>query len=110
MTPPLCSSVAAVALAALFATTAADAAKLTVTMAGTQYRPEAIAARVGDVLRFLNDDSVDHVVFVPTRGFGVDFGTQKPGTGVELPLGKPGTFEVECVIHPHMRARVTVIR
>jgi plastocyanin len=100
----------AVALLTLLATTVADGAELRVAMAGAQYRPEAITARVGDVLRFVNDDAVDHVVFVPTRGFGVDFGTQRPGTTTELRLGKPGSFEVECVIHPHMRAQVTVVR
>lgn len=110
MTLPLCPSAAALVLVVLLATTAADATELTVAMAGARYQPGTIAARVGDVLRFVNDDAVDHVVFVPTQGFGVDFGTQKPGTAVELPLGKPGTFEVECVIHPHMRATVTVVR
>ncbi|MGH7264819.1 MAG: hypothetical protein ACREMB_08170 [Candidatus Rokuibacteriota bacterium] len=109
MTPSPYPSAAGLALVALLVATAA-AAEPTVTMAGTQYRPEAVAARVGDVLRFVNDDAVDHVVFVPTRGFGVDFGTQRPGTVVELPLGKPGTFDVECVIHPHMRTKVTVAR
>jgi plastocyanin len=92
----------------LLAECAADATELTVSMAGMQYAPQALTARVGDVIRFRNDDAVDHEVFVPTQGFGVDFGPQKPGATVELSLAKGGIFDVECVFHPEMRLRVTV--
>jgi plastocyanin len=89
---------------------AAGAADHTVTMAGLQYRPSALTARVGDVIHFVNDDGTDHHVFVPTGGFAIDFGPQKPGTTVEMPSGKAGTFEVECVFHPHMLLKVRVTR
>jgi plastocyanin len=98
------------AVGALLFAHAAVAAERTVTMSGLRYAPAAVEAKVGDVLRFVNDDRVDHDVFVPTRGFGVDLGVQKPGTQSELTLGKPGTFEVECVFHPHMLATVRVGR
>jgi plastocyanin len=84
------------------------AAEHIVRMAGMTYQPAAIHARVGDVIRFLNDDSADHEVFVPTKGFGVDLGVQKPGQATELPLTRKGSFEVECVIHPHMLLKVNV--
>jgi plastocyanin len=84
------------------------AAEHIVRMAGMTYQPTAIQARVGDVIRFINDDSADHEVFVPTKGFGVDLGVQKPGQATELPLTRKGSFEVECVIHPHMLLKVNV--
>ena len=87
----------------------AAAAEHVVRMAGMNYQPAAIQARVGDVIRFTNDDAVDHEVFVPTKGFGVDLGVQKPGQNAELPLTRRGSFEVECVIHPHMLLKVTVV-
>jgi plastocyanin len=98
------------ALLEALAAGAAGAADHTVTMAGLQYQPPALTARVGDVIRFVNDDGTDHHVFVPTAGFAVDSGPQKPGTTVEMPLAKAGTFEVECVFHPHMLLKVTVTR
>lgn len=87
---------------------ASQAADITVRMAGGDYAPAAIEARVGDRLVFLNDDATDHNVFVPTAGHGVDLGKQAAGVQSELPLGKVGAFEVECVIHPHMHLIVAV--
>lgn len=86
----------------------ASAAEHIVTMAGMAYQPAAVQAKVGDVIRFVNNDTVDHDVFVPTKDFGVDLGMQKPGQSVELPLARSGSFEVECVIHPHMLLKVAV--
>ncbi len=92
----------------LLAATPASAAEHTVTMSGMSYAPRAITAKVGDFLRFLNDDSETHQVFVPTKGFGVDLGTQKSEQALLLKLMRAGTFEVECVLHPDMLTRVTV--
>lgn len=78
-------------------------------MAGAAYTPAAIEAQVGDRLVFVNDDVVDHNVFVPTVGHGVDLGKQTPGNSAEITLGKAGRFEVECVIHPDMRLAVEVV-
>jgi plastocyanin len=86
----------------------AQAADITVTMAGADYAPASLAARVGDRLVFVNDDVLDHNVFVPTAGHGVDLGKQPPGNQTELSLGKAGSFEIECVIHPGMRLAVQV--
>jgi len=87
----------------------AQAAEITVQMAGANYEPAGIEARVGDSIIFLNDDTLDHVVFVPTAGHGADLGKQEPGSRKILPLGKAGRFEVECVIHPHMNLVVQVV-
>ena len=86
----------------------AEAAEVTVRMAAADYAPARIEARVGDRLVFVNDDTLDHNVFVPTVGHGVDLGKQTPGSRAELPLGKAGAFEVECVIHPDMHLAVQV--
>jgi plastocyanin len=69
-------------------------------------QPASLTARVGDTVRFVNDDVSDHVV--PTAGHAVDLGTQEPGTEKTLPLMKAGSFEVECVIHDHMLLTVEV--
>ena len=94
--------------AAAFACGAAQAAKHTVTMAGGQYSPANIEARVGDVLVFTNDDGSNHNVFSPTASHAIDLGRQEPGQTARLPLASVGTMEVECVIHPSMLLTVKI--
>jgi plastocyanin len=86
----------------------AGAADHVVQMSGANYSPARLMAKVGDTIRFVNDDSSTHDVFVPTRGFGVDLGAQKPEAITELKLLKTGRFEVECVLHSHMNMLVEV--
>jgi len=88
----------------------AGAAEIEIKMAGAQYTPAKVTAKVGDVLKFVNNDSVDHAVFVPTKGHGLDLGPQKPGEARTYKVMKPGTFEVECVPHGHMMLTVTVAK
>jgi plastocyanin len=79
-----------------------------VSMLGSLYSPSTINARVGDTLLFVNDDGESHTVFVPTRGFGVDFGPQRPNENREIQLALAGTFRVECVPHANMQLFVNV--
>jgi plastocyanin len=84
------------------------AAEHAVRMAGASYVPERLDARVGDTIRFVNEDATDHQPFVPTVGFAFDLGKQEPGTEKVYRLGKPGRFEIECVVHQDMLAIVEV--
>ena len=77
-------------------------------MAGSAYAPAAVQARRGDVLRFVNDDTENHDVFVPTFGYGIDLGVTRPGQSAEIALRKAGRFRVECVFHPEMTVSVDV--
>lgn len=79
-----------------------------VRMLGSTYSPARIEARVGDSLRFVNDDDTAHVVFVPTRGFAANLGNQPAGQTRDYALSTPGRFEVECVPHPQMKLVVNV--
>ena len=96
--------------AALLTAGPAAAAEHVIRMAGLQYEPAEIDAAKGDSIRFVNDDDVAHEVFVPTTGFGLDLGKQEPGEEQAIRLAKDGSFEVECVFHPHMLLTVTVER
>ncbi|HEY4723557.1 MAG TPA: cupredoxin domain-containing protein [Anaerolineae bacterium] len=98
----------AVGLICAVFTTAATSADYTVTMAGMNYQPASLQVKIGDVIRFVNDDGANHEVLIPTKGFGADLGLQKSGTRVELKMQKAGTFEVECVLHPHMLMKINV--
>ena len=86
----------------------ASAGELTITMAGGTFSPSTVKASRGDVIRFVNDDTMAHNIFVPTKAFSVDLGKQEPGKTTLMPVGKSGKFEVECVIHQGMTMTVEV--
>jgi plastocyanin len=77
-------------------------------MAGMAYSPSMIEAKVGDMLVFVNDDTQAHNVLIATVGFSTDLGKQDPGSQTTLTVRKSGRFDVECVIHEGMHARVVV--
>lgn len=104
-------AIAAVVLAVAFpVATPASAAEHVVRMSGNNYAPSEIDGRIGDTIRFVNDDTVNHNVFVPTVGHGLDLGRQEPGDEQMMTLGKAGTFEAECVFHGQMLLTVSVRR
>ncbi|MBM3571704.1 MAG: amicyanin [Alphaproteobacteria bacterium] len=86
----------------------AQAAEITVAAKDDSYQPRSVSARVGDTIKFVNQDFVDHNVLVPTLGFAVNPGVMKPNQASTIPLGKAGTFDVHCVFHPGMKMKVTV--
>lgn len=86
----------------------AGAAEHVVKMAGNAYAPAVLDAKVGDTIRFVNEDADWHNVFVPTAAFALDLGKQEQGAETTLTLTRPGTFEVECVHHLPMLLTVEV--
>jgi len=92
----------------LLAAGQAGAAEHVVKMAGGAYEPAVLNAKVGDTIRFVNQDADWHNVFVPTAAFALDLGKQEQGAETILNLTKPGTFEVECVQHLPMLLTVEV--
>ena len=96
------------ALAVCLAGGPALAAEHVVKMTGNDYEPKEIRAKVGDTLRFVNEDGIDHAVFVATKDHAVNLGMQKPKAETRLQLRQAGRFEIECMNHGHMRVVVTV--
>lgn len=95
--------------AAMFIVTPTAAETYTVTMAGMNYVPASLTARVGSTIRFVNDDDINHAVFVPTASYAINLGVQKPGEAREMTLTQQGIFEVECAIHDHMLLSMKVL-
>ncbi len=67
-----------------------------------------IKVKVGDSIKFDNQDSVVHNVFSNTPGMEFDLRTQQPGQASVVPFTKEGSCEVRCAIHPKMKLQVTV--
>lgn len=80
-----------------------------VSMAGSKYAPAAVTARVGDTIRFDNDDFENHWVYVPTvGGYQVSRAGIKPGESFDIVARAPGRFTVLCGLHASMETVVTV--
>jgi plastocyanin len=80
-----------------------------VSMAGSKYAPAEVKARVGDTIRFDNDDFENHWVYVPTVGnYQVSRAGIKPGESFDIVARAPGKFTVLCGLHTSMETVVTV--
>lgn len=78
-------------------------------MAGSKYAPAEVKVRVGDTIRFENDDFENHWVYVPTVGnYQVSRAGLKPGESFEIAARAPGRFTVLCGLHTSMETVVTV--
>lgn len=73
-----------------------------------QFTKKKLVIKVGDKIRFTNEDPFFHNVFSlsPTKTF--DLGSYPKGEFREVTFDTAGTIDVECAIHPHMRMTVVV--
>ena len=100
---------AAIILAAQVALYAAPALaeEVTVGQAGKMFTPDALQIKVGDSVKFNNDDTVTHAVMV-AGPMPSNLGPIKAGEAKEVTFDQPGTYEVKCAIHPKMKLTITV--
>ena len=98
----------AIILASQLAFAAAAAAdEVTVGQAGKAFNPADLQLKVGDSVKFNNDDTVAHAVLVkgPQES---NLGQIKPGEAKSVTFDQAGTYDVKCAIHPKMKLTVTV--
>ena len=69
---------------------------------------EQINIKVGDVLRFKNEDPFFHNIFSLSDLKIYDLGSYPRGQSKSVAYDKAGTAEVECAIHPRMYLKVIV--
>ena len=76
-------------------------------MKDIQFAPKATTVKVGQKVKWVNDDSVDHNV---TADSGADFKSDNFGSGgsFDFTADKAGTIKYECTLHPGMTATLTV--
>lgn len=96
--------IAACMLVSSFAT----AAEFEVGQKNKQFTQETLTIKVGDKVKFTNEDPFFHNVFSlsPVKTF--DLGSYPKGENREVAFDKPGKVEVECAIHPNMRMTIEV--
>lgn len=80
---------------------------VTVDMVNIQFDPKTVEVAVGDAVRWVNQDTVDHDA-VSTSGD--EFASDQFGKGgtFEYTTEKAGTIEYECTLHPGMVGTIEV--
>jgi plastocyanin len=96
------------ALVALGMTTAFAAQMISVVQQHRAFAVKDIAVHVGDTVRFVNEDTFVHQIFVAAPNFTFESDEQPPGVNVDVRFTATGTFSVMCHIHPKMLLLVTV--
>ena len=74
---------------------------------GMKFIPRILIVTVGDTVKYLNHDSVDHNVFSPDNG-GYNLGMFKGGETRTETFKKEGVYTQLCSIHPEMLAYIFV--
>ncbi len=99
---------AAVALAGLIACSPVFAAEYEVGQKNKQFTSESLKVKVGDTVKFTNEDPFFHNIFSLSELKTFDLGSYPKGEFRSVTFDKAGTLEVECAIHPNMRMTIEV--
>jgi plastocyanin len=67
-----------------------------------------LSVKVGDSVKFLNEDSFAHNIFSLSPAKSFDLGSFGNGGSKSVMFDKPGKVEVECAVHPDMRLDIEV--
>jgi len=95
--------------AALLAAGAASASQEhTVAQKNKSFSTKKLAVKVGDSVKFVNDDSFAHNVFSLSAAKSFDLGSFGNGGSKTVTFDKAGKVEVECAVHPDMRLDIEV--
>lgn len=106
MTNPYLTTAIAAALALCSAQAGAE--ERVVTQKNKSFSDKTVKVKVGDSIKFINDDNFAHNVFSLSDTKSFDLGTYSKGGVKSVTFDKPGTVEVECAIHPDMKMTVEV--
>ncbi len=77
-----------------------------VRMAGTRFEPSTIAIRVGETVRWFNDDGLPHTVSATDGSW--DSGNLPPGGSFERRFDAAGSYAYLCRYHPGMAGTIEV--
>ena len=87
----------------------AAGATVAVSMKNIQFAPKSVTAKVGQTVKWTNDDSVDHNV-TATSGETFKSSTFGQGATFSHKLTKAGTIKYVCTIHPGMEGTIVVTK
>ena len=100
----------ALAIAAGLTVSSVNAAEYTVGQKNKEFTENKLEIKVGDTVRFTNEDSFFHNVFSLSEVKTFDLGSYPKGESKTVTFDKEGIIEVECAIHPNMHMAVEVTK
>jgi plastocyanin len=86
----------------------AQAAEHVVGQKNKQFTTSKLTVKVGDTVKFLNEDPFQHNIFSLSEIATFDLGSYPKGESRGHTFTKLGVVEVECALHPNMRMTVEV--
>lgn len=87
---------------------AAHAEEHVVGQKNKSFSTKKLVVKVGDSVKFVNEDSFAHNVFSLSASKSFDTGSFGNGATKLVVFDKPGKVEVECAVHPDMTMVVEV--
>lgn len=87
---------------------AASAAEHVVTQKNKAFGVKSLKVKVGDTVKFSNEDSFAHNVFSLSPAKNFDTGSFGAGQARSVTFDKAGKVEVECAVHPDMQLVIEV--
>ena len=85
-----------------------NAAEIEVGQTNKAFTQKVVNLKVGDKIKFTNNDPFFHNVFSLSDAQTFDLGSYPQGQSKSVIFDKPGRVDVECAIHPKMRLTVEV--
>jgi plastocyanin len=79
-----------------------------VTQKNKAFSSKKLTVKVGDTVKFVNEDSFAHNVFSLSAAKSFDLGSFGNGGSKSVTFDKAGKVEIECAVHPDMRLDVEV--
>ena len=108
MTPFRIPALAAAALLSMAG--AASAAEHVVVQKGKAFSANKLSVKLGDSVKFVNEDPFTHNIFSLSDAKSFDLGSYGQGLAKSITLDKAGTVEVECAVHPDMKILIEVAK
>lgn len=73
-----------------------------------KFTKDSLEIKVGDTVKFTNNDPFFHNVFSLSDAKMFDLGSYPKGESRDVVFDVPGEIEVECAIHPEMLMTIKV--
>lgn len=93
---------------AVACTTAAWSGEYEVMQKNKHFSVDHLKVKVGDTVKFVNEDPFSHNIFSLSDAKSFDLGSMTQGGSKSVTFDKPGTVLVECAVHPDMKLTIEV--
>ncbi|NUP18512.1 MAG: cupredoxin family copper-binding protein [Streptomyces sp.] len=87
----------------------AKAADYTIKITNYKFAQPKLTVKVGQTVKWINEDSAPHTVTTTSGPAKFDSGTLNKGDSWSYTFTKAGTYQYYCAVHPDMTASITVV-